>query len=273
MKRSAPNDAPKRTRRRTKSTPEKRQSAAKRVQQHRSNAAGTAQADIARENHRLAMQRFRASKENTPPPSQQEWTLSGEAMPAVRTVHRQPMTAVQAAVSGQHHAPPIAAVRTPASRQSYAPMPAALTDSSAMPRTAPRRTTARVVPPSTGNDTASVAQDPSATNPLGAVTRSRTRIATIETAQRRCLREAEPSPVRNATNARLWQQRNYRQTMPSSPESLAPTNVASPLRLPPQPPRPRIPPWRSLHQFRSHQCHLHQCCPHLCLPSRRNRCH
>jgi hypothetical protein len=134
MKRSTPNDAqpaPKRTRMRTKSTPEKRQSAAKRVQQHRSNAAGTAQADIARENNRLAQQRSRASKENTPPPSQQESTLSGDTMTAVPNPQRRPMTAVQAAVSGQHHAPPIAAMRTPASRRSDAPMPAAMTDSSA----------------------------------------------------------------------------------------------------------------------------------------------
>jgi hypothetical protein len=115
----------------TKSTPEKRQSAAKRVQQHRSNTAGTAQADIARENNRLAMQRFRASKENTPPSSQQVSALSGEAMPAVRTVHRQPMTAVPAAASGQRHEQPLAAMRTPASRRSDAPLPAAMTDSSA----------------------------------------------------------------------------------------------------------------------------------------------
>jgi hypothetical protein len=133
MKRSAPNDAqpaPKRTRMRTKSTPEKRQSAAKRVQQHRSNAAGTAQADIARKNNRLAQQRSRASKENTPPPSQQASALSGDAMTAVRTVHR-PMTAVPAAVSGQRHVQPLAAMRTPASRRSYAQIPAAMTDSSA----------------------------------------------------------------------------------------------------------------------------------------------
>jgi hypothetical protein len=165
MKRSAPTNAqpaPKRTRRRTKSTPEKRQSAAKRVQQHRSTTAGTAQADIARENDRLRKQQSRASKENTPPPSQQASALSGEAIPAVRTVHRQPMTAVPAAASGQRHEQPLAAMRTPASRRSDAPLPAAMTDSSAMPPTAPRRTTARVVPPSTGNDTASVAQDPSA---------------------------------------------------------------------------------------------------------------
>jgi hypothetical protein len=167
MKWSAPTDAqpaPKRTRRRTKSTPEKRQSAAKRVQQHRSTTAGTAQADIARENDRLRKQQSRASKENTPPPSQQASALSGEATTAVPSPQRRPMTAVPAAVSGQHHVQPLAAMRTPASRRSDAPMPAALTDSSAMPPTAPRRTTARLVPPSTGNDTASVAQDPSAMN-------------------------------------------------------------------------------------------------------------
>jgi hypothetical protein len=81
MKRSAPTDAlpaTKRTRRRTKSTPEKRQSTSQRKQRERSNSAGTAQADIARENDRLRMQRSRASKENTPPPSQQESTPSRE---------------------------------------------------------------------------------------------------------------------------------------------------------------------------------------------------
>jgi hypothetical protein len=41
--------AAKLTRKRKKSTPEKRQSTAQRVQRHRSNAAGTAQADTVRE--------------------------------------------------------------------------------------------------------------------------------------------------------------------------------------------------------------------------------
>jgi hypothetical protein len=134
MKRSAPNDAqpaPKRTRRHTKSTPEKRESAARRKQRERSNAAGTAQADIARENNRLAMQRSRASKENTPPPSQQASALSGEATTAVPSPQRRPMTAVPAAVSGQRHVQPLAAKHTPDSRRSDAPMPAAMTDSSA----------------------------------------------------------------------------------------------------------------------------------------------
>jgi hypothetical protein len=81
--------------------------------------------------NRLAMQRFRASKENTPPSSQQVSALSGEAMPAVRTVHRKPMTAVPAAASGQRHEQPLAAMRTPASRRSDTPLPAAMTDSSA----------------------------------------------------------------------------------------------------------------------------------------------
>jgi hypothetical protein len=119
--------ATKLTRKRKRSTPEKRESAARRQQRHRSNPAGTAQADIVRENHRLRMQRSRASKESTPAPSQQESTLSGDAMTAVRTVHR-PMTAVPAAVC---HVQPLAAMRTPASRRSDAPMPAAMTDSSA----------------------------------------------------------------------------------------------------------------------------------------------
>jgi hypothetical protein len=105
MKRSATTDAQpatKRTRRRTKSTPEKRQSTSQRKQRERSNASGTAQADIARENDRLRMQRSRASNGNTPPPSQQASALFGEAMPAVRTVHRPPMTTpVPAAASGQ----------------------------------------------------------------------------------------------------------------------------------------------------------------------------
>jgi hypothetical protein len=46
---------------------EKRRQSAERKQREQSNAAGTAHADIARENHRLRMQRSRASKENTPP--------------------------------------------------------------------------------------------------------------------------------------------------------------------------------------------------------------
>jgi hypothetical protein len=63
------------------------------------------------------MQCSRASKENTPTPSQQESTLSGKAMPAVRTVHRMPMTmATKTAASGQCHAQPLAAMHTPASR-------------------------------------------------------------------------------------------------------------------------------------------------------------
>jgi hypothetical protein len=199
MKRSAvPSDAQpatKRTRRRTKSTPEKRQSAAQRVQRHRSNAAGTAQADIVRENDRLRMQRSRASQENTPPPSQQESAPSGQAMTAVPSLQRRPMTAVPTLASVQHQPPPFAAMRTPVSRPLVAPMPATMTGSRAMPPTAPRRTTARVVPPSTANDTASVARGPSETSQLGAVTpsreRSRTRIAATETAQRQRRRTAE----------------------------------------------------------------------------------
>jgi hypothetical protein len=123
--------ATKQTRKRGRSAEEKRRNKTARKQQERSNAAGTAQADIARENDRLRKQQSRACKENSPPSSQQESTLSGEAMTAVPNPQRRPMTAVRAAVSGQHHAPPIAAMRTPASRQSYAPMPAAMTDSSA----------------------------------------------------------------------------------------------------------------------------------------------
>jgi hypothetical protein len=154
MKRSAvPNDAQpatKRTRRRSKSTPEKRESAAQRVQRHRSNAAGTAKEADTRENDRLRMQRSRASQENTPPPSQQE---SGQAMPAVPSLQRRPMTAVPTAASAQHQPPPLAAMRTPVSRPLDAPLPATMTGSHAMPPTAPRRTTARVVPPSTANMT------------------------------------------------------------------------------------------------------------------------
>jgi hypothetical protein len=53
---------------------------------------------------RLAKQRSRASKENTPPPSQQESTPSGEAMTALPSPQRQPMKAIPAAALGQHHA-------------------------------------------------------------------------------------------------------------------------------------------------------------------------
>jgi hypothetical protein len=169
MKRSAvPNEAlpaTKRTRRRSKSTPEKRQSAAQRVRRHPSNAAGTAQADIVRENHRLRMQRARASQENTLPPSQQESMLSGEAMTAMPSLQRRPMTAVPTAASVQHQPPPFAAMRTPVSCPLDALPPAAMTDSRAMPPTAPRRTTARVVPPSTAIDAASAARYPSEANP------------------------------------------------------------------------------------------------------------
>jgi hypothetical protein len=127
MKRSAPNDAqPTQSGRACAQSLRRKSGKVQRI-----DAAGTAQADIARENNRLAQQRSRASKENTPPPSQQASVLSGEAMPAVRTVHRQPMTAVPAAASGQRHEQPLAAMRTPASRRSDAPLPAAMTDSSA----------------------------------------------------------------------------------------------------------------------------------------------
>jgi hypothetical protein len=168
MKRSAPNEAQpatKRTRRRTKSTPEKRRNKTAYKQRERSNANGTEQADIVRENDRLWKERSRASNENTPPRSQQESALSGQAMPAVPSPQRRPMTAVPTVASGQHHPQPFAAMRTPVSRPLDAPLPATMTDSRAMPPTAPRRTTARVVPPSTANDTASVARGPSGTNP------------------------------------------------------------------------------------------------------------
>jgi hypothetical protein len=123
--------AVKQARKRGRSAEEKRRQSAERVQRHRSTAAGTAQADIARENDRLRMQRSRAFKENTPPPSQQASALSGEAMTAVPSAQRRPMTAVPAAASGQRHVQPLAAICTPASRRSDAPMPAAMTDSSA----------------------------------------------------------------------------------------------------------------------------------------------
>jgi hypothetical protein len=152
MKRSAvPNDAQpatKRTRRRTKSTPEKRQSTALPKQRERSNAAGTAQADIVREHNRLAMQRARASQENTPPPSQQESTLSGKAMTAMSGPQRQPITAVPTAALVQHHPSLLVAMHTPVLRPLDAPLPAAMTGSRAMPPMAPRRAAARVVPPS-----------------------------------------------------------------------------------------------------------------------------
>jgi hypothetical protein len=141
MKRSIPIDtqpATKQTRKRKK--PEKRHSAAQRLLRHRSNAAGTAHAHIVRENHRMRMQRSRASKENTPPPSQQETTRSDEAMTAIPTVHLPPMTAATTAALAQQRPPPLAAMRTPVSHQSDAPLPAAMTDSCAMLRTAPRRT-------------------------------------------------------------------------------------------------------------------------------------
>jgi hypothetical protein len=132
--------AVKQTHKRGRSATEKRQSTAQRVQRHRSNAAGTAQAEIVRENHRMRMQRSRASKENTPPPSQQESTRSDEAMTAIPTVHRPPMTVATTAALAQQRPPPLAAMRTPVSHQSDAPLPAAMTDSCAMLRTAPRRT-------------------------------------------------------------------------------------------------------------------------------------
>jgi hypothetical protein len=157
----------KQTRKRGRSATEKRRQSTERVQRHRSNAAGTAQADIVRENDRLRMQRSRASQENTPPPSQQESALSGEAMAAVPRPQRRPMTAVPTAASVQQQPPPFAALRTPVSRPLDALLPATMTDSRAMPPTAPRRTIARVVPPSTANDTASVARGPSEANPEG----------------------------------------------------------------------------------------------------------
>jgi hypothetical protein len=107
--------------RRTKSTPEKRRNKTSYKQREQSNAAGTAQADIVRENNRLAIQRSRTSKENTPPPSQQASALSGEA-----TTNDDARTS-----SCIGHVQPLAAMHTPASRQSDAPMPAAMTDSSA----------------------------------------------------------------------------------------------------------------------------------------------
>jgi hypothetical protein len=149
-----------------------------------------------------------------------------------------------------------------------------MTDSCATLLAAPRRTVARFVPPSTAppytaNDTAPVARDPSEANSLGAVTRSRTRIAAAETAQRQRLREVEASPERIATNARRRLAR-YRQTLPESPESPAPTVAAagSPLRLPPPspstqsstdstvapPPMPHLH-HRHLHPYFRHQCH------------------
>jgi hypothetical protein len=146
MKRSVPIDtqpATKQTRKRKKSTPEKRHSATVRKQRERSNAAGTAQEEIVRENHRMRMQRSRASKENTPPPSQQESTRSDEAMTAIPTVHRPPMTVATTAALAQQQPPPLAAMCTPVSRQSDAPLPAAMTNSCAVLRTAPRRTTTR----------------------------------------------------------------------------------------------------------------------------------
>jgi hypothetical protein len=125
--------AVKQARKRGRSAEEKRQQSEERVRRHRSTTAGTAQADTVRERDRLAKQRSRASKENTPPPSQQESTPSREATTAVPSpqLKRRPMTAVPAAVSGQRHVQPLAAMRTPASRRSDAPMPAAMTDSSA----------------------------------------------------------------------------------------------------------------------------------------------
>jgi hypothetical protein len=123
--------AVKQARKRGKSAEEKRQQSEERVRRHQSTTAGTAQADTVRERDRLAKQRSRASKENTPPPSQQESTPSREATTAVPSPQRRPMTAVPAAVSGQRHVQPLAAMRTPASRRSDAPMPAAMTDSSA----------------------------------------------------------------------------------------------------------------------------------------------
>jgi hypothetical protein len=145
MKRSIPIDtqpATKQTRKRKKSTPEKRHSAAQHLLRHRSNAAGTAHADIVHEKDRQARQRSRASEENTPPPSQQESTRSDEAMTAIPTVHRPPMTVTTTAALAQQQPPPLAAMRTPVSHQSDAPLPAAMTDSCAMLLISPRRTTA-----------------------------------------------------------------------------------------------------------------------------------
>jgi hypothetical protein len=124
MKRFVPIDtqpAAKRTRRHSKSTPEKRHSAAQHVLRHRSNAAGTAKEADTRENDRLRMQRSRASKENTPPQSQQESTRSDEAMTAIPTAHRPPMTVATTAALAQQQPPPLAAMRTPVSHQSDVP--------------------------------------------------------------------------------------------------------------------------------------------------------
>jgi hypothetical protein len=123
--------AVKQARKRGRSVEEKRQQSEERVRRHRSTTASTAQADTVHERDRLAKQRSRSSKENTPPPSQQESTPSREATTAVPSPQCRPMTAVPAAVSGQRHVQPLVAMRTPASRRSDAPMPAAMTDSSA----------------------------------------------------------------------------------------------------------------------------------------------
>jgi hypothetical protein len=92
--------AVKQARKRGRSAEEKRRQSAERKQRHRSTTAGTAQADTVRENQRLRMQCSRASKENTPPPSQQESTLSGNTMTAVPNPQRRPM---RFRVSTMHH--------------------------------------------------------------------------------------------------------------------------------------------------------------------------
>jgi hypothetical protein len=75
--------AVKQARKRGRLAEDKRQQSEERVRRHQSTTAGTAQADTVRERDRLAKQRSRASKENTPPPSQQESTPSREATTAV----------------------------------------------------------------------------------------------------------------------------------------------------------------------------------------------
>jgi hypothetical protein len=76
--------AVKRTRKRGRSATEKRRNKTAYKQRERSNAAGTAREADTRENDRLARQRFRASQENTPPPSQHDSALSGQAMTEYR---------------------------------------------------------------------------------------------------------------------------------------------------------------------------------------------
>jgi hypothetical protein len=84
------------TRKRGRSATEKRRLSAQRVQRHPSDAAGTERKASIREKDRLRKRQAQCdSKENTPPPLQQESTPSDEAVTALPTAHRPPWRSLQ----------------------------------------------------------------------------------------------------------------------------------------------------------------------------------